>query len=89
MPSAYLIDFLKLSSGGVRSGFLSAIGFNQEQVSQQEEFLRRSSPLNLIGQPADIAELVAYVASESAKYMTGSCIVIDGGSLYGTLNLAN
>lgn len=60
---------------------------NTEQVSAQEEILRRSSPLNLIGEPNDIADLVIFVTSNDSKYMTGSSLVIDGGTLYSALNV--
>ncbi|KAH7643427.1 hypothetical protein HUG17_10118 [Dermatophagoides farinae] len=74
--------------GGVRTNFLNAIGLNAEQVAQQEEFLRRSSPIGIIGEPNDVADLVVYVGSEYAKFMTGSCLLIDGGALYSALALA-
>ena len=36
-------------------------------------------PLKRMGQPSDIAKLVVFLASEDSKYITGQCIVIDGG----------
>ncbi len=36
-------------------------------------------PLNKIAAPEDIANLVAYLASEKAGYITGACIFVDGG----------
>lgn len=32
-----------------------------------------------LGEPSDIAEAVAFLASESAKYITGETIHINGG----------
>ncbi|OTF81307.1 hypothetical protein BLA29_003726 [Euroglyphus maynei] len=77
-----------INPGGVRTNFLNAIGLNTEQVSQQEEYLRRSSPIGMIGEPNDVADLVAYVGSNHAKFMTGSCLLIDGGALFSSLALA-
>jgi NAD(P)-dependent dehydrogenase (short-subunit alcohol dehydrogenase family) len=34
-----------------------------------------------MGRPEDVANLVAYLASEESSYMTGQCLSIDGGSL--------
>ena len=34
-----------------------------------------------IGEPADIAEAILYLASDAAKYVTGSEIVVDGGHI--------
>jgi 3-oxoacyl-[acyl-carrier protein] reductase len=36
-------------------------------------------PLGAFGQTADIAELVAYLASPAARYITGQVIAVDGG----------
>jgi 3-oxoacyl-[acyl-carrier protein] reductase len=36
-------------------------------------------PLGRVGQPCEIAGLVAYLASEESGYMTGSSLTIDGG----------
>ncbi|KAH9418650.1 3-oxoacyl-[acyl-carrier-protein] reductase FabG-like [Dermatophagoides pteronyssinus] len=77
-----------INPGGVQTNFFTAIGFNSEQVMQQEEYLRKSSPLGMMGEPNDIADLVAYVGSNHAKFMTGSCLLIDGGALFSSLALA-
>ena len=36
-------------------------------------------PVGFIGQPEDVAHLVAFVASEEARYITGATLLIDGG----------
>lgn len=43
------------------------------------EALAKKSPLNRVASPAEIAGLVAYIASDEAGYMTGSSLTIDGG----------
>jgi NAD(P)-dependent dehydrogenase (short-subunit alcohol dehydrogenase family) len=37
------------------------------------------SPLNRMGQPAEIAAAILYLASEQAGFVTGSALSIDGG----------
>ena len=39
----------------------------------------RSVPAGRIGTPADVADAVAYLASDGASYMHGSTLVVDGG----------
>ena len=36
-------------------------------------------PLRRLGQPAEVAEVIAFLASEQASYMTGSVVSVDGG----------
>jgi 3-oxoacyl-[acyl-carrier protein] reductase len=36
-------------------------------------------PLGRMGQPEDVAEVVAFLASEEASYITGQVIHINGG----------
>lgn len=51
-------------------------GENKTEVHQEEEKLQ---PLNRLGQPEEVAELVFFLASDKAKFITGSLQVIDGG----------
>jgi glucose 1-dehydrogenase len=41
--------------------------------------LLQNIPLNRLGQPGDVASLVAFLASSDADYITGSTFVVDGG----------
>ncbi|MEX2267111.1 MAG: glucose 1-dehydrogenase [Acidimicrobiia bacterium] len=48
--------------------------------------LAHSNPLGRIGQPEEVAELVAWLASDASAYCTGAEFVIDGGYLAGPFN---
>ena len=42
------------------------------------------TPMKRLGQPAEVADTVAYLASDAASYITGEIVVVDGGRM--TLN---
>jgi NAD(P)-dependent dehydrogenase (short-subunit alcohol dehydrogenase family) len=44
------------------------------------------TPLGRIGEPADIGEAVAFLASDRASWITGETLVIDGGQILRTAN---
>jgi 3-oxoacyl-[acyl-carrier protein] reductase len=39
----------------------------------------KSSSLRRIGRPEEVAEAVAFLASDRAAYITGQCLIVDGG----------
>jgi 3-oxoacyl-[acyl-carrier protein] reductase len=41
--------------------------------------LRAQIPLGRLGAPADVANLVAFLASDQSAYITGQVFVVDGG----------
>lgn len=40
-------------------------------------------PMGRLGEPEDIADVIAFLASNGARYMTGQVLVVDGGLLVG------
>lgn len=49
-----------------------------------EENLKRSiaaTPMQRLGEPEEVASLVAFLASDEASYVSGTCIICSGGSI--------
>ena len=57
---------------------------NQKLLSDPKllQPLLANIPLNRLGQPADVAGVVAFLSSPDADYITGATIVVDGGLLW-------
>jgi len=51
-------------------------GADEKQVHEEEAGMQ---PLGRLGQPEEVAELVLFLASDKARFITGSLQVIDGG----------
>ena len=45
--------------------------------------LDKGYPRGRIGEPEDIADVILFLASNGARYMTGQVVVVDGGLLVG------
>ncbi len=65
---------------------LNEIRSKQEGVSIEDYALRVQGtiPIGRYGQPREIGEVVAFLASERASYITGATIQVDGGLIQGT-----
>jgi NAD(P)-dependent dehydrogenase (short-subunit alcohol dehydrogenase family) len=53
------------------------VAWSEEQIQTYVP----SIPLGRMGQPAEVAELVCFLASERAGYITGAALDITGGEL--------
>jgi NAD(P)-dependent dehydrogenase (short-subunit alcohol dehydrogenase family) len=57
------------------------------QLGLQEEALveeGRDRPLGRVGRPEEIADAVLYLASDTASFVTGTSLIVDGGGLAGS-----
>ncbi len=62
-----------VSPGVIKTDMLSS--FSSEEL----EALREDIPLNRLGSARDIAEAVAFLASDNADYITGQVLSVNGG----------
>jgi 3-oxoacyl-[acyl-carrier protein] reductase len=85
---AALIGFTKsvareLASRGITCNALAPGFIETDMTSSLDEKMRaellKKIPLNSLGQPEDIAEAALFLASPSARYITGQVLTVDGG----------
>ena len=75
---------LKIRVNSVHPGFIDTPmvgGAIQKGGPERREAILSSQPTGEMGRPEDIAEGILYLASDAAKFVTGSELVIDGGYL--------
>jgi NAD(P)-dependent dehydrogenase (short-subunit alcohol dehydrogenase family) len=48
-------------------------------ANAQPEPMENSVPLRRVGEHTELANLCAYLVSDQASYITGECVIIDGG----------
>jgi 3-oxoacyl-[acyl-carrier protein] reductase len=55
----------------------------ERRLADQSEYVRRyiesEVPMRRFGRPEEIADSVVFLASERASFITGGCLVVDGG----------
>jgi meso-butanediol dehydrogenase/(S,S)-butanediol dehydrogenase/diacetyl reductase len=66
-------------------GFVLTPMQEAEYSPEMMEAANKKVPLQRHAQPAEVAALFAFLASEEAGYLTGHCYMIDGGELAGGL----
>ena len=67
-----------VTCNAVAPGFITT-DMTDELSDTVKEAVLAKIPLGTFGQTSDIAELVAYLASPAARYITGQVIAVDGG----------
>lgn len=67
-----------ITVNAVAPGFIDT-DMTRELADEQRDALIAQIPLNRLGNPADIAHAVAFLASPEAGYMTGETLHVNGG----------
>lgn len=50
---------------------------------EQKKQIQKTTPLRRLGDPAEIGHAALFLASDASAYITGTSLVVDGGSLVG------
>ena len=67
-----------ITANAVAPGFMDTDMTRQLSESRRQEFIAHV-PLGYLGSPRDVAEAVAFLASEEARYINGQVLNVDGG----------
>jgi citronellol/citronellal dehydrogenase len=75
---------LEWSQHGIRSncvsvGTIASEGLEQYGSDSVDEWAR-TIPMGRLGTPDEVANVIAFLASDQASYLTGSVITVDGGA---------
>ncbi len=74
----------EITANAIAPGFIDT-AMTQQLPEERRQELMAQVPLGSLGTPRDIAEVVAFLASEEARYITGQVITVDGGISLGKL----
>ncbi len=67
-----------ITCNAVAPGFIET-EMTQKMTPQAREALTGQIPVGRLGSPADVADAVAFLASEAASYITGHVLTVSGG----------
>ena len=73
-----------ITANAVAPGFIDTTMTQQLPEERRQELMSRVL-LGYLGSPRDVAEAVAYLASDEARYITGQVLTVDGGISLGKL----
>jgi NAD(P)-dependent dehydrogenase (short-subunit alcohol dehydrogenase family) len=82
----FAADKIRINSiapGGVSTPILGLGGRFDKAAA--DAMLERAQPLPMAGQPEDIAQAALFLASDASRFITGHCLVVDGGATAGQI----
>ncbi len=72
---------LEVARQGVTANTLAIGLMNNQQDTESVAPLAKTIPVGRLGEPADIAAMVGFLASDEASWITGQTIGVNGGSV--------
>ena len=69
-----------ISPGAIDTELFSKMGMDEKTLAGMTDYLISLTPIGRIGKPEEIGQLVAFLSSDEASFITGSDHIIDGGS---------
>ncbi|MGN1336248.1 MAG: SDR family NAD(P)-dependent oxidoreductase [Limosilactobacillus mucosae] len=68
-----------IAPGAIETNIWNVPGLTEEQSAAHRHSIEEGIPMKKMGEPTDIGNIAAYLASSQAKYVTGSVFKVDGG----------
>ena len=80
-PAALEFAIYGVTLNGVEPGNILTEGVKAHRSAEFIRMMEEAVPLGRLGTPRDIANAVAFLASDEASYITGTTIIVDGGQI--------
>jgi len=77
MAVAWGVDGIRINS--VNPGWTMVERIADSVTDDELAYLEQIHPVGRVGTPEDVANAVLYLVSELATFVTGACLVVDGG----------
>ena len=72
---------LGITVNAVAPGTVATERFRALRTADETEALAERVPMKRVAEPSEIAEIVLFLASDAASYVTGACLDVNGGVL--------
>lgn len=65
----------------IKTNFHKNMGFDEDEYNLYLENCKKSHALGRVGEVSEVAEAIAFLASDAASFITGSLLPVDGGKI--------